>query len=230
MSCILLAGGAEFGGQMADPDRSAIQAAGGPDTPIRIIPTAAAPGNNHERAGKNGVDWFKHLGAVNVASLPIIDRASANDPALSAELLRAGMIYLLGGSPRYLAEALAGSSCWQSILAALQRGAVIAGSSAGAMVICDYFFDPNTSRIREGLNLLKSICILPHHDTFGQAWASRLTQLLPDSNLVGIDEETGVVFDPADHHGRVLGKGRMTVYRHDQIRTFGPNQEFNLAS
>ncbi len=42
---ILLEGGAEFGGLMSEPDLRAIQLAGGPDAPISIIPTAAAPDN-----------------------------------------------------------------------------------------------------------------------------------------------------------------------------------------
>ena len=227
MSTILLAGGAEFSGQMSDPDRRAIDLAGGFDAPIRIIPTAAAPDNNHERAGKNGVDWFKYLGATDVAWLPIIDRASAEDPALSAELSRAGLIYVLGGFPRYLADTLAGSRCWQTILAALQTGVVFAGSSAGAMVVCDFYFDPGASRIREGLNLLQGICILPHHDTFGQTWASRLAKLLPESILVGIDEETGVFCNLSGGRGQVRGKGRLTLYSGDQVHNYGPNQEFD---
>ena len=40
---LLLEGGAEFSGKMADPDRRAIELAGGPDVIISIIPTAAAP-------------------------------------------------------------------------------------------------------------------------------------------------------------------------------------------
>ena len=229
MGIILLAGGAEFNGQMADPDRAAIKLAGGPDASIRIIPTAAAPANNYKRAGRNGIDWFKSLGATDVASLPIIDQASADNPGISAELAKAGLIYLLGGSPRYLAETLSGSRSWRSIRSALQAGAVIAGSSAGAMVICDYYFDPGASRILEGLKLLKNICILPHHDTFGKTWASQLTKLLPDSILAGIDEETGVVCNLADGRGRVLGKGRLTTYRDDQPHAYEPNEAFNLA-
>jgi len=71
MSFILLAGGAEFGGQMAVADRLAIQLAGGPDAAVAILPTAAAPDNNHQRAGENGVNWFKYLGATNVSALPL---------------------------------------------------------------------------------------------------------------------------------------------------------------
>jgi cyanophycinase len=56
---LLLAGGAEFGGQMAAVDREAIERAGGRDAPIRIIPAAAAPDHNHQRAGRNGERWFR---------------------------------------------------------------------------------------------------------------------------------------------------------------------------
>ena len=55
MGYLMLAGGAEFGGQMRDPDLRAIELAGGFDAPLRIIPTAAAPDNNHQRAGNNGL-------------------------------------------------------------------------------------------------------------------------------------------------------------------------------
>ncbi len=44
---ILLEGGAEFGGYMAEPDLRAIQLAGGLEAVVSIIPTAAAPDHNH---------------------------------------------------------------------------------------------------------------------------------------------------------------------------------------
>jgi cyanophycinase len=73
MGFIVLEGGAEFGGRMEVPDRMAIQQAGGPEALICILPTAAAPDNNPQRAGQSGVNWFKHLGATNVSCLPLID-------------------------------------------------------------------------------------------------------------------------------------------------------------
>ena len=54
MGYLLLEGGAEFGGRMRDAELRGIQRAGGFAAPIRIIPTAAAPDDNHERAGNNG--------------------------------------------------------------------------------------------------------------------------------------------------------------------------------
>src|SRR5437763_17134836 len=192
---LLLEGGAEFGGQMAEPDKRAIELAGGFDAPITIIPTAAAPDNNHQRAGNNGVRWFHHLGATHVESLPLIDKASANDPHLAAKISQSRLIYMLGGFTGYLGETLKGSASGQAMLRAYESGAVIAGSSAGAMVICQYYFDPARGQVVEGLELVPNACVLPHHNTFGKAWAPRLSKLLPDVVLLGIDERTGMLDD-----------------------------------
>jgi cyanophycinase len=229
MGFILLEGGAEFSDQMAVPDRLAIQLAGGPDASISILPTAAAPDNNHARAAQNGVNWFKHLGASNVSSLPLIDNTSANDPAIVEALSQTRLIYLLGGFPRHLAQTLRQSRSWQAILSAYQTGAVIAGSSAGAMVLCEYFYDPGSSRIMEGLKLIDGICVLPHHNTFGKNWAARLSELLPKIVLLGIDEETGVICRVSEGIGRVNGKGEITLYGNGKIDTIGPDQKFSLS-
>ena len=140
MGYLLLAGGAEFGGRMAIPDKRALFLAGGPDARLSIIPAAAAPDNNHQRAGRNGLRWFQSLGATNVALLSLIDRESADAPKIVASLKQSKLIYLLGGFPHHLGQSLAGSLGWQSVLEAHRAGAVIAGSSAGAMVLCDYYY------------------------------------------------------------------------------------------
>src|SRR5438105_1208076 len=159
---------------MAAPDRRAIELAGGPNALISIIPTAAAPDNNHQRAGNNGVRWFRSLGATQVASLPLIDKAPANDPQLAAIIVQSRLIYMLGGFTGYLGETLKDSMSWQAMLQAYESGAVIAGSSAGAMVMCQYYFDPARRQIVEGLGLLPNTCVLPHHNTFGKTWASQM--------------------------------------------------------
>ena len=213
---LLLEGGAEFGGRMAEPDRRAIELAGGPDAPITIIPTAAAPDNNHQRAGNNGVRWFHSLGATHVSSLPVIDAASANDPRIAAEIGQARLIYMLGGFTGYLGETITGSATWDAMLSAYESGAVIAGSSAGAMVMCQYYFDPGKGQVVEGLGLLPNTCVLPHHNTFGKGWAARLTNLLPNAVLLGIDEQTGMLDDGQEGKKvgwRVYGKGAVTLYR-----------------
>src|SRR5512134_935848 len=166
MGYLLLEGGAEFGGRMRDPDLKAIELAGGFDVPIRILPTAAAPDNNHQRAGDNGVRWFRSLGAKDVTALALIDKVSANDASLVTSLRQAKLIYMLGGFTGYLAETLKGSAAWEAVLAAHEAGAVVAGSSAGAMVMCELYYDPSQGQIVAGLNLVRNAIILPHHNTF----------------------------------------------------------------
>ena len=194
-SHLLLEGGAEFGGAMRAPDLKAIELAGGLDAPIRIIPTAAAPDKNHQRAGGNGVRWFESLGARDVSAVPLIDPQSANDPAVVDALRAAKLIYMLGGFTHYLAQTLLGSNAWNAVLDAWENRAVIAGSSAGAMVMCEYYYDPGRGRVERGLNLVPNACVLPHHNTFGKSWVGKLRQLLPDATLLGIDERTGMLTD-----------------------------------
>lgn len=213
---ILLEGGAEFGGQMSRPDLRALELAGGFDAPISIIPTAAAPDNNHRRAGNNGVNWFHHLGARNVVALPLIDKTSANDSTIATALRQSRLIYLLGGFTGYLGETLAESIGWKAMLDAYDAGAVIAGSSAGAMVLCQYHYDPGKRKTVEGLGLVPNTCVLPHHNTFGKNWAPQLSQLLPNVVLLGIDERTGMLDD--GEAGRktgwhIYGQGSVSIYR-----------------
>ena len=225
---LLLEGGAEFGGKMADPDREALAAAGGPSAMVAIIPAAAAPDHNDERAGQNAVRWFRHLGALQVESLPLVDRVSADDPAIADRLLKARLIYLLGGFPAHLALSLQGSRSWQAVLQAYESGAVIAGSSAGAMVLCSDYYDPAGHTVAPGLGLLSRTCVIPHHETVGRRWVPVLQKALPDAVLLGIDEETGALTLRALNRWRVYGKGRVTVYRQNQVAVFGPGQTFRL--
>lgn len=227
---ILLEGGAEFGGLMSIPDRRAIELAGGPAAPLRIIPTAAAPDNNYRRAGHHGVNWFKSLGASNAVSLPLIDNASANDLHIANELRQARLIYMLGGFPGYLGETLKNSSSWDAMLEAYDAGAVIAGSSAGAMVLCQYYSDPYQKKLVEGLNLLPNTCVLPHHNTFGKNWAQQLSSSLPAVVLLGIDERTGMLDDGSGERKtgwHVYGQGAVTIYRNAKPTVYRSGQRFH---
>ncbi len=227
MRPVLLAGGAEFGGDMSEPDLRAMELAGGLDATICILPTAAAPDQNHKRAGNNGIRWFRSLGARNVTSVDVIDSASANDEVLAASIRSARLIYLLGGFPRHLGETLTNSACWQAALDASQAGAVIAGSSAGAMVLCDHYYDPYEKKLLRGLNLIPNACVLPHHNNFGKSWAGQLKQLLPNATLLGIDESTGMISE-LDTAWRVYGAGEVTVYSGEHARPYARGDTFSF--
>ena len=224
---LLLEGGAEFGGRMADPDLAALELAGGFSAPVCILPTAAAPDHNDRRAGANGVRWFTHLGAEQVAVLSVIDRVSAEAEANAEAIRRSRLIYLLGGFPRYLEETLRASLAWQAMVEAFRSGAVLGGSSAGAMVLSEHYFDPEGDRLRQGLGLIEGAGLIPHHNSFGKGWAPRLRSLLPDGLWIGIDEQTGLIGKPPSGW-TVYGKGQVTLYRPGEVQTFRSGEQFSF--
>jgi cyanophycinase len=217
MGYTLLQGGAEFGGRMKESDLRAVELAGGKQAPVCIIETAAAPDNNHLRAGRNGRIWFLSLGAQNVSVAGVIDRTTADDPKNAARLRQSKLLYMLGGFPVYLAQVLRQTRCWAAMMAALDHGAVLAGSSAGAMVLCEHLFDHQKKEVVHGLGLLPGCCILPHHNTFGRQWAPQLQRDLPQATLIGIDEQTGMVNDGPNGKWNVYGPGAVSVYRDNKL-------------
>ncbi len=229
MGFLLLEGGAEFGGRMSEPDLRAIQLAGGLDAPLAILPTAAAPDHNNERAGRNGLRWFGSLGASRLDLVPVIDRASADDPALARRIRSSRLIYMLGGFPGFLARTLAGSLAWKAALDAFAEGAVLGGSSAGAMVLCQHLYDPDRSKAVGGLGLIPEACVLPHHNSFGKNWAPRLAEALPGVSLIGIDEQTGILSEPSGSW-TVYGAGQVTLYRQGASRMYSREAIFSLVN
>jgi cyanophycinase len=227
MGYVLLEGGAEFGGRMREPDLKAMERAGGFEAPIRIIPTAAAPDNNHQRAGNNGVRWFQHLGARDVSTVPLLSRIRADDKNIAQTLQDAKLIYLLGGFPHYLGQTLKDSLAWQAVIQAWQNGAVIAGSSAGAMVLCEFYYDPKTGRMHEGLSLVPGSLVVPHHNTFGKNWVPRLQAKIPDVTLIGIDEQTGMI-DDVSGQWTVSGGGTVTLYSGSMTTLLCGGDSFSL--
>ena len=230
MGYLLLEGGAEFGGRMREPDLRAIELAGGFDAPLRIIPAAAAPDHNHDNAGSNGVRWFRSLGARDVVSLPLIDKSSANDKDVVQSLRNAKLIYMLGGFTHHLGQTLKDSPAWDAAMDAYENGAVIGGSSAGAMVMCQFYYDPSSGKVVDGLNLVLNPLVLPHHDTFGKRWAPKLTKEIPNVTLLGIDEQTGMINDGENNMWNVYGRGEVTLYRDGQVETYEAGKVFSLMS
>jgi cyanophycinase len=171
-------------------------------------------------AGENGRRWFSELGAKQVQVLPIHDRQDADDSAIILILQTARLVYMLGGTPAHLAESLKGSLSMQAIMEAYQAGAVIGGSSAGAMVLCEYYYNPQNGKVNEGLGLLKSSCILPHYQNFGYKWAARLTGEIPQATLVGLDERTAIINDALNGSWQVYGDGSATIYHAGQTTVY----------
>jgi cyanophycinase len=134
----------------------------------------------------------------------------------------------LGGFPGYLVQTLRDTPAWQAVLESLQAGAVLGGSSAGAMALCEHVFDPYNATLLPGLCLLPESCVLPHHNTFGKSWAPQLRRLLPGAVLIGIDERTGMLSNAQGTTWRVYGPGCITLYTPAETHRFCKGDQFSL--
>ena len=143
-------------------------------------------------------------------------------------LISSDLIYLLGGFPGYLAQTQAGSAAWGAIRDAYARGAVVAGSSAGAMVLCEKLYDPYLRQVIRGLGLVPGCCLVPHHDTSGRKWPADLQKDLPGHTIIGIDEQTGMIDDGPQRKWNVYGRGVVTIYRQHSTRQYKPGTPFEL--
>src|SRR4051794_41537820 len=100
------------------------------------LATAAAP------EGPASLARWHELGRLSAERLgvqqvviPVVDRISADDAELAALVEGAGLVYLSGGNPPFLAATLRETAVWRAIESAWQGGAALAGCSAGAMAL-----------------------------------------------------------------------------------------------
>ena len=74
---------------------------------------------------------------------------------------------------------------------------MLAGSSAGAMVLCDPMVDPRGGAFTLGLGLLANLAVIPAHNRWSEDAAHRTLKMSPaELALVGIDERTALIRDP----------------------------------
>ena len=220
---LALVGSGEYLPVMLDVERALLE--GRPPTYVQIATAAAPEGESSlQRWRRLGEEQAERLG-VKPVWLPVVDRSSADDPGHAAQLADAGLIYLSGGNPAFLADTLRDTAVWRAIVAAWDAGASLAGCSAGAMAITSWV--PSIRHPRrpstDGLGLLPHLRVIPHFDKM-LGWAPDLvTRTLlraPDSTTVlGIDEDTALLGGPNQWvvHGRqsvfTLGHGQRVEHR-----------------
>ena len=90
-----------------------------------------------------------------------VDRSGARDEANVAAVRGARFVYLSDGLPLHLRSVPMHSPLWDALVAAWQGGAVLAGSGAGAMVLCDPAVDPRGGAFTLGLGLLDRLAVVP---------------------------------------------------------------------
>jgi cyanophycinase len=210
---LVLNGGDEFHPGNEPQDRVLVAAAGG--GPAFVLPTAAA--RQHPQASvATATAWFAGLG-LKIQELPVLQRTDANSREL-ADRARAGrFFYLVGGDPGHVVKVLEGTRVWAAIRAAWAEGSALAGSSAGAMALCEWTLvmarwpRHDERRAKPALTLVPGVAFLPHFNTFGHRWADSEIAGAPEAGMVmlGVDERTAAVWDGSSW--RALGAGSVIV-------------------
>ena len=208
MSGILaLVGGGEWRDKCSF-DRTLLKASG--DGEVVVLPTAAAY-EHPERAVEWAEQYFEKLGA-KVRGVMVLNRRDAEDEQCVNVVREARFLYLSGGSPMHLRSVLKDSPVWHALVSAWNDGAVLAASSAGAMVLCDPMVDPRGGAFTLGLALVAQVAVIPHHDTWSEEKARRTIKLAPTGlPVVAIDEQTALLRHP-DGSWSVEGAGRVVVF------------------
>ena len=217
-----LVGGDEFTSGCESMDKAILESTGSASPMVLILPTAATL-ENAARAADNGIQHFASLGA-KVSPLMVLDRAGAMDAGLAAQVDSADIVYMTGGSPGYLLETLRGSMLLRRIMVKLERGGLLAGSSAGAMVMGSWM---RSQQWRRALGIVDSVAVLPHHERAGPNATLEQLRSAPAglSTVFGIDGGSGAMSGPDGW--AALGAGRVTVYRNGAWNRFERGQTFS---
>ena len=141
---------------------------------------------------------------VEAVIIPVESREDADNPALAELIGGAGLVYLSGGNPAFLADTLRDTRVWAAIVDAWRTGAALAGCSAGAMAMTSWI--PSLRHPRrggtDGLGLLTHLRVIPHFDFFAHRIPDLVERFLlphePMTSVVGIDEETALVGGPVE--------------------------------
>lgn len=217
MSGVLaLVGGGEWS-EGCTFDRGLLEASGGNE--VVVLPTGSAYENPAKLVAR-AVDWFAQLGAT-VREVPVLTRADALVGAHAQVVRAARFVYLAGASAQHLRSVLKDSPLYTALVEAWEHGAVLAGSAAGADVLCDPMVDARGGAFAVGLGLQAGMSVIPASNTWSPEKIHRTVELAPrDLVLVALPEATAIIRG-VDGTWRAEGVGDPIVYRNGRVVSLG---------
>ncbi len=199
--------------------------AGAAEGHVVVVSTASSLG---EQATRLYHDLFVGLGIGRVSGLRPVERDEADDPETTGILADATGVFLTGGNQLRLSSVVGGTRLGRAILLAHDRGAVLAGTSAGASAMATHMMAFGTSgetpknrmaQLSAGLGVLDGLVIDQHFEQRNRL--GRLSAVIAQSpSLIGLglDEDTcAIVY--ADQTLEVLGRGAVTIVDGANVRT-----------
>ncbi|KRE41398.1 cyanophycinase [Knoellia sp. Soil729] len=226
---LFIIGGAEDRVGRAALLRRFVRISGGRRSRLVVIPTASSfqdevVASYSEVFGRFGVEA---LDTVNPQS-----RREAHDPRAVALIDEATGIFMSGGSQLRLSQYFPGTPLGDALHRAHARGAVVAGTSAGASIMSEFMISmgdegitpvQRASQLSAGLGLLKGVVVDQHF-----AQRSRYGRLMsvvassPSLLGIGIDEDTAIEVSGGNRF-TVHGRGGVTVMDCRDVTTDAPD-------
>ncbi len=211
---VVVVGGGSMGPEIY---KAFIDAAGGPDALILDVPNA---GGGDSVSPNTGQAW-RNNGAKNVVVLFTRDRKIADSDAFTAIIKKAGGVWFEGGRHFHIVQDYGGTKTEREIMALLERGGVVGGSSAGATILGDYMVrgaPSNNNMImaypgyERAFGYLRNVGIDQH-----VVARSRLPDLADSiitryPTLLGISEDEGTAWVIRGDTGRIIGRSKAFVY------------------
>jgi cyanophycinase len=223
---LALVGSGEYLPEMEAVDRYLLQ--GLPNSPnVICLPTAAGTeGDERIRYWSElGMKHFGRLGA-KASALPVIDAASANERRYAEQIAQADLVYFSGGKPEYLRQVLDCSLTWQAVKTVLARGGVLAGCSAGAMIMGTRI--PGLGKWQPGFGLVRDAVIVPHYDEIPSTFLSGLKLAAGRKSLIiGIEGFTALIQDGEKFV--VMGRGAVYLPNHPTKKRYIQGDEVPIG-
>jgi len=205
---LALVGSGEYLPPMEPVDRWLIERLG---EPARVVCLPTAAGNEGPQSisywSNLGIGHFRTLGA-EVRPVEILNHQMACDEKLVDDIRWANFVYLSGGKPDYLFNALAGTPAFQTLEGVLANGGVVAGCSAGAMIWGER---ATPFPWHKGFGYLPGAVIIPHFDEMS-GWVMDIVKKVLAGNLtvLGVEGNTALVATAEGYS--VHGSGGVVVW------------------
>jgi cyanophycinase len=184
----------------------------------RITVMTVATGNPKE-AGAKYTALFKSNGIKNIDVVDVSERQDSFNEESLEKIERSDALFFTGGDQLNITSLLGGSPLHELIRERVNGGFVIAGTSAGAMMMSNSMIISGSSdnspmvgavEIAPGMDFIPETLIDTHFSQRGRH--GRLLTAIshyPQDIGIGLDEQTGIVVQGRNF--RVVGKGVVTV-------------------
>lgn len=210
-----------------------IQSAGGPDAKFVIVPTAGgnktANGQIRVYNEENVVASWKKRGLKNVKMLHTHDPKIADTEEFVQPLREANAVWFDGGRQWNIVDSYMNTLTYKEFHKVLERGGVIAGSSAGATIQGAYLVRGDTSGAdvmmtaepehQHGFSFLRRSAIDQHINT-RMRWDDLIPVIKRFPDLLGIGLSEGTAIIVKGDKFEVMGAWKVAI--HDNTRVYQP--------